>query len=114
TSGSTRSSLKARTIRRARIASSSSMGASGPVGSGQLQEIVGRGPAERDQRIATLLVDLREELRVALDLLGLERLVIEHLGVGAVAANDERALVVAARVDAEALGQATAPGPLLA
>ena len=45
-------------------------------------------------------------------LLGLEGLVVEAGGVGAVALGDERAVVVG--VDAEALGQPPAPGPLLA
>ena len=48
-------------------------------------------------------------------LLGVQRLVVEHRGrAAAIAPGHERPLVVGARLDAVALGQATTPGALLA
>src|SRR3954447_14139925 len=90
--GSTGSGANDRTIRRRRIASVSSTCGPRRAGprSGQLQQVVGRGPAERDQRVAALLVDLGEELGEArIQLLGVQRLVVQHLGVAVVAPDDE-------------------------
>ena len=57
---------------------------------------------------------LKKAATSAGDGLGLQALVVEHLGVRPVAGGHEGAVVVGRRVDAEALGQAPAPGPLLA
>ena len=44
---------------------------------------------------------------------GFSAVVVEHLGVAAVALGRERAVVVGSRIDTEALGEAAAPRPLL-
>src|SRR3954451_2629113 len=104
-------SWKDRTIRRRRIASSRCTGG----GSAQLGELLGHGPAEGDERVAAALVDgveQRDDLGV--EVLRLEALVVEGQREHAVTGGDEVAIVVAAVLDAEALGQPTTPRPLLA
>src|SRR6185503_17354550 len=82
--------------------------------SGELRQILGHRPAEGDQRVAPLDVDGVEEAdHLLVDRLGLEALVVEHARRVAVAPGHEVAVVVAG-VDAEALGQAAPPRPLLA
>src|SRR3954467_9325478 len=85
------------------------------VPSDELDQVVGEGPAEGDERVAPLLVDrLEQAVEIRVQLLGLEALVVEGQRVAvALALHDEVALVVLAVLDAEALGQAAAPGPLL-
>src|SRR5262245_53386789 len=102
TAASTGSGRKLRTIRRRRMTSDSS------TGKGQLLElgqILGHGPAEGDQRVAPLLVDLGEVGRHRrIELLRLEALVVEEAGE-AVALGDEGAVVVLAGFDPEPLGE---------
>src|SRR4051812_48532361 len=80
----------------------------------QLGQVLGHGPTEGDERIALLRVDLGElGAHGAVDGGGLQALVVEDAREGAVASGGEGAVVVVAGVDAEALGEAAAPGPLL-
>src|SRR5205085_346270 len=73
----------------------------------------GHRPAEGHERVASLAVEgLEELLDVAVDAVGLQGLVVEGAARGAVALDDERAVVDSA-LGAEPLGQAAAPGTLL-
>src|SRR5690554_4985184 len=81
--------------------------------SGQLLEVLGHGPAEGDDALAGLGVEVGEELLVLGDPFTLDALGVEDDGERAVALHPELAVGVAGRDDAVALGEATAPGPLL-
>src|SRR4051794_40679607 len=77
-------------------------------------QILFHRPPEGDERVAPTEVEALEQVGQPGDeLLGLERLVIEHARGAAVALGAERPVVVAG-LDPEALGEPAAPGPVLA
>src|SRR5688500_13997940 len=79
--------------------------AAGP-GSDALDPVVRERPTARHQRVTPVAIGLLEQpVQTAVELLGLQALVVAGLRVAAVAGGHEGPLVVVGRVDAEALGQ---------
>src|SRR5262245_25210317 len=101
-------------MRRWRTASLSSTGSGSR--SGELAQLLLHGPAERHEAVALVGVEVVEAGgHLVLDPLEVEGLVVEHGGVpAAVTPGQEGPLVVGATLDAVSLGQAAAPGTLLA